>query len=99
MHPQLLNIALQNLTKQLTKHHNTNEPNVNWATHCTMYNILEDQIVNQTKHAWQPGNIAIGFVSHVFCKEKFDLFLTWKTIQNCTLKWIEHHIYRIEPSS
>ena len=34
-----------------------------------MYNILEDQTVNQTKHAWQLGNIAIGFVSHVFCKE------------------------------
>ena len=35
-----------------------------------MYNILEDQTVNQTKHAWQLGNIAIVFVSHVFCKEK-----------------------------
>ena len=83
MHPQLLNIALQNWTQQLTKHHYTNEPNVNWAPHCTMY--------NQTKHAWQLGNIAIVFVSHVFCKDKFDLFLTWKTIQNCSLKnWTSH---------
>ena len=50
------------------------------------YNILliEDQIVNQTKHASQPGNIAIIFVSHVFSIEKFNLFLTWYTITECT---------------
>ena len=39
--------------------------------HIAQYNILliEDQTVNQTKHAWQLGNIAIVFVSHVFCKK------------------------------
>ena len=31
---------------------------------------------NQTKHAWQLGNIAIVFVSHVFCKDKFDLIIS-----------------------
>ena len=49
-----------------------------------MYNILEDQTVNQTKHDWQLGNIAILFVAHVFCTDKYDLFLTWKIIQNYT---------------
>ena len=47
--------------------------------HTTQYNILliEDQIVNQTKHASQLGNIATIFVSHVFSTGKFDLLLTW----------------------
>ena len=56
--------------------------------HIAQYNIIliEDQTVNQTKHAEQLGNIAIVFVSHVFSTAKFDLFLTWKTIKNCSMK-------------
>ena len=51
--------------------------------HIAHYNILiiEDQTVNQTKQAYQLGNIAIVFVSHVFST---DLFLTWYTITECT---------------
>ena len=54
--------------------------------HIAQYNILliEDQTVNQTKHAEQLGNIAIVFVSHVFTTAKFDLFLTWYTIRECS---------------
>ena len=46
--------------------------------HIAQYNILliDDQTVNQTKHAYKLGNIAIVFVSHVFSTSKFDLFLT-----------------------
>ena len=49
--------------------------------HIAQYNILliEDQTVNQTKHAYQLVNIAIVFVSHVFTTAKFNLFLTWYT--------------------
>ena len=54
--------------------------------HTAQYNILliEEQTVNQTKHAYQLGNIAIVFVSHVFSTAKFDLLLTWYTIIECT---------------
>ena len=54
--------------------------------HIAQYNILliEDQTANQIKHAYQLGNIAIAFVSHVFSTAKFDLFLTWYTITECT---------------
>ena len=54
--------------------------------HIAQYNILliEDQTVNQTKHAEQLGNIAIVFVSHVFSTAKFDLLPTWYTITECT---------------
>ena len=54
--------------------------------HIPQYNILliEDQTVNQTKHAKQLRNIAIVFVSHVFSTAKFDLFLTWYTIRECS---------------
>ena len=58
MHPQQLNIALQNWTKQLSKHHDkwTKPQQMNQAVNQTpieQYNILliEDQTVNQTKHA------------------------------------------------
>ena len=53
-----LDIALQNWTKQLTKHHNkwTKPQQMNQAVNQTpmeQYNILliEDQTDNQTKHA------------------------------------------------
>ena len=60
--------------------------------HIAQYNILliEDQTVNQTVNYNQ-----IQFIPHMlynnrmhpqFCKDKFDLFLTWKTIQNCSLE-------------
>ena len=54
--------------------------------HIAQYNILliEDQTVNQTKHAEQLGNIAIVFVSHVFSTTKFNLFLTWYTVTECS---------------
>ena len=54
--------------------------------HIAQYNILliEDQTVNQTKHAYQLGNIVIVFVFHVFSTAKFDLFITWYTITECT---------------
>ena len=54
--------------------------------HIAQYNILliEDQTVNQTKHAQQLGNIAMIFVSHVFSTANFDLFLTWYTITECS---------------
>ena len=54
--------------------------------HIAQYNILltEVQIVNQTKNAYQLRNIATVFVSHVFSTSKFDLFLTWYTITECT---------------
>ena len=64
------------------------------------YNILliEDQTVNQTKHAYQLGNIAIVFVSHVWIANKFDLFLTCTILQNSTHDNCSSHC-RIEPSS
>ena len=54
--------------------------------HIAQYNILliEDQTVNQTKNAEQLGNMTIVFVSHVFTIAKFDLFLTWYTITECS---------------
>ena len=62
------------MNQMLTKHH------------IAQYNIflIEDQIVNQTKHAYKLGNIAIVFVSHVFSTTIFDLFLTWYTITECS---------------
>ena len=62
------------MNQTLTKHH------------IAQYNILlmEDLTVNQTKHAQQLGNMALVFVSHVFSSTKFDLFLTWYTITECT---------------
>ena len=54
--------------------------------HIAQYNILliEDHTVNHTKHAYELGNISIVFVSHVFTTAKFNLFLTWYTITECT---------------
>ena len=65
---------------------------------CTMYKILEDQTVDQTKHAWQLGNIAIVFVSHVFCKENSIYFSHGRQYRIAAWR-IEHHICRIEPNS
>ena len=62
------------MNQTLTKHHTA------------QYNILliEDRTVSQSKNAYQLGNVAIIFVSHVFSTAKFDLLLTWYTITECT---------------
>ena len=38
----------------------------------------------QTKHDQELGNIALVYVSHVLSAAKFDLFLTWYTIIECS---------------
>ena len=54
--------------------------------HIAQYNILliEDQTVNQTKPI-----VAIVFVYHVFTTAKFNLFLAWYTITECTHNFVK----------
>ena len=68
--------------------------------HIAQYSILliEDQTVNQTKHAWQLGNIAIVFVSHVFLMINSIYFSHGRQYKIAPWR-IEHHICRTEPNS